>query len=235
MLRTIFFYIMVVPSYFIGTAITFCFYVFSKDRVHPFQLAARYWSSFLLFCAGVKVEVKGAKKVPLKEPVIYVSNHQGSADIMILLAKLPTLFRFIIKKELFKIPIFGWYLRKAGYLSVERGVGHKAHKLFSRSVEVLRSGENLVVFPEGTRSRSGKLGAFKRGSLLLAFKAGVKVVPVAISGSYDIQPHGSLLIRPRPVKLFIGDPVDLKGYGSRYEKALEDVRGTIAGLLERPD
>lgn len=233
-LRTVFFYIIVVLSYIIGSSITFICCFFCKDKIRPFQIAARIWSKCLLFCAGINVDVIGAKNVPKKEPLIYVSNHQGSPDILIFLANLPALFRFIIKKELFKIPLFGWYLRKAGYISVERGVGHKAHGFFSKAIKVLRSGENLLVFPEGTRTRTGKLGSFKRGSLLLAFKAKVRVVPVAISGSYFIQPHGSLLIKPTRVKVSIGKPVSLEKYGTKYEKALEDIRSTIEEMLGQP-
>jgi len=229
--RSIFFYLIVGLSFAIGTLITIPIAWFSRNKVRTYRFSARVWSKFLAFLSGIPVKIEGLDNVPKNEALVIVSNHQGAADIMILLAYLPAYFRFVIKKELFKIPFFGWYLRKAGYVSVERGAGEKAHRMFSEAEAVLKSGDNILIFPEGTRSRTGELQPFKRGSLLLAFRAKVRVLPVAIQGSFNILPPKSIFYNIVPVKVKIGKPVSLEKYGSNYEKALEDIHETIKDML----
>jgi 1-acyl-sn-glycerol-3-phosphate acyltransferase len=103
--------------------------------------------------------------------------------------------------------------------------------MFSQAEEALKSGDSILIFPEGTRSRDGKLQPFKRGSLLLAFKAKVRVVPVAISGSFHILPAKSIFYNIVPVSLKIGQPISLLKYGTAYEKALEDIHGVIQQMI----
>ena len=232
-IRSLFFYLTAVLGFFIGTALTILIALPARPdkKLKIYQNSALTWSRLLAFISGVPVKVQGLEHLKKDEPVVIVSNHQGAADILILLAYLPVYFRFIIKKELYKIPFFGWYLKKAGYISVDRGVGEKAHRMFSEAQEALRSGDSILIFPEGTRSRDGKLQPFKRGSLLLAFKAKVSVVPVAISGSFHILPAKSIFYNLVPVSLKIGKPISLLKYGSAYEKALEDIHGVIQQML----
>jgi len=218
-------------SFIVGTLLTVLLSWVSGEKTLTYQRSARLWAQFLGRISGIPVKMEGAENIPPKEAVVLVSNHQGAADILILLAYLPVYFRFVIKKELFKIPFFGWYLKKAGYLSVDRGAGEKAHKMFSEAEQVLKSGENILVFPEGTRSRDGKLQPFKRGSLLLAFRAKVKVVPIAISGSFNILPAQSIFYDKVPVKVNIGKPFSLEKYGTAYEKALLDIHEIIRRML----
>ncbi|MFH2034309.1 MAG: lysophospholipid acyltransferase family protein [Candidatus Margulisiibacteriota bacterium] len=230
-LRSILFYLVVVFSFPVGSALTCLASLAVKPASKAFRFVASRWSRLLVLISGVKITVSGKENVPRGEAVIFVSNHQGAADIPILLASIPVLFRFIIKKELFKIPFFGWYLRKADYLCVDRGAADKAHSFMSEAVNLLKAGQDLLIFPEGTRSRDGKLGEFKRGSLLLAFKAKVKIVPVAVSGSFDVFKGGSLLVNAVPVRVSIGKPISLEKYGSKFDKALEDVRSAIERML----
>lgn len=229
--RSFIFYAIAVLSFFIGTAITIVLSWFSKNKEHVYLRSARIWAKFLAFISLIPVKVEGLSNIPQNEPVIMVSNHQGAMDILLLLAYLPVYFRFIIKKELFKVPFFGWYLKKAGYLSVDRGVGEKAHKMFSQAENVLKTGKNILIFPEGTRTLTGQIQPFKRGSLLLAFKAKVRVVPIAVSGSFNIMPPKSVIFRLVPVTIKIGKPVSLEKYGSNYEKALEEIHDQIKNML----
>ncbi|MBI5699636.1 1-acyl-sn-glycerol-3-phosphate acyltransferase [Candidatus Saganbacteria bacterium] len=233
LLRSLFFYLTAVLGFFIGTALTILIALPARPekKIKIFQNSALAWARLLAFISGVPVQIEGLENLNKNEPVVIVSNHQGAADILILLAYLPVYFRFVIKKELFKVPFFGWYLKKAGYIAVDRGVGEKAHRLFSEAEDALKTGDSVLVFPEGTRSRDGKLQPFKRGSLLLAFKAKVKVVPVAVSGSFHILPAKSIFYNIVPVKVRIGKPISLEKYGSAYEKALEDIHGVIQQML----
>lgn len=228
--HTILLYLLTVLSFFIGTGITLCVVPFSKNRIGTFQTAARRWARFLMFFSGVKVITSGFENFPKNQPAILVANHQGAADIPVLLAYLPVRFRFAIKKELFSIPFFGWYLKQAGFFSVDREVILSAYKTLETIVEILKTGESVLIFPEGTRSRDGSLGKFKRGSLMAALKSGAPIIPLALSGSYNVQPRGTWLIHPAQVKLTAGKPIYIKTE-EEYNTKVEEVREVIAGML----
>lgn len=233
LLRTVFFYFMLVTTFFIGTTATILFSVFDTEdaRAKRFQRSAKTWARLLAFISGIPVRVEGIENVPKNEAVILASNHQGAADILILLACLPTTFVFIIKKELFKVPIFGWYLKQAGYVPVDRGTRRGAVEMFIDAEKKLKSGNSILIFPEGTRSPDGNLQEFKRGSLLLAFRAKARVLPIAISGSFNIMPKKSFVINKIPVKLNIGKPISLGQYGDDYNNANDDLYKIIKGML----
>lgn len=229
-IHSLFFYILLVLSYVIGTSITLLFVPFFKNKTRPFQIAARLWARFLIFCSGIKVKVSGIENIEKDKSYIIAANHQGAADILLALAYLPVYFRFAIKKELFKVPIFGWYLRKAGYFPVDRKLILSAYKIIETMNEITKSGDSVLIFPEGTRSRTGELGPFKRGSLLTALKSQTPVVPVAISGSFDLMPAGTFIIHPHPVKLSAAKPVYIKSQ-EEYEAKVAEIREAIAGML----
>jgi 1-acyl-sn-glycerol-3-phosphate acyltransferase len=229
-LRTVFLFLLVFVSYFVGIAITFCFIPFVRPRTRLFQAAAHHWAGVLGFFSGIKVEAIGLKNVPLNKPLILVANHQGAADIPVLLAYLPVRFRFAIKKELFKVPLFGWYLRQAGYFPIDRQVILSAYKTLDQIIKILKAGESVMIFPEGTRSRDGSLGKFKRGSLMAALKSGAPVVPIAIDGSYNIMPKGTYLVNPSRIKLSVGKPIYITDE-KEYDQKVEEVRAAIARML----
>ncbi len=229
-LHNFLFYLYVIISYFVGIAITLCFVPFYRDKTVPFQTAAHIWAKLLMFFSGVKVSTHGLENIPRDKALILVSNHQGAADIPILLACLPVRFRFAIKKELFSIPVFGWYLRRADYFPVNREMIFSAYKMVTTIVKILNAGGSVLVFPEGTRSRNGSLGEFKRGSLMAALQSGAPIVPIAISGSYDILPRGSRLFKPVKVKLSVGKPVYIKSE-EEYDRKVKEIRDIIAGML----
>jgi 1-acyl-sn-glycerol-3-phosphate acyltransferase len=231
LIHTILFYLLAGVSSVIGTTILLCFVPFAKQKNRPFLVAARIWSRFLIFFTGIKIRVSGLENIPRDKPVIIASNHQAAGDILLLAAFMPVPFRFAIKKELFKIPIFGWYLRKSEYLLIDRQLVLSAYKMVDAIADILKTGDSLLIFPEGTRTRTGELGKFKRGSLLSALKANVPVVPVAISGSYNIIPAGTWLINYCPVKLSVGKPIEIKSEAD-YNDKVEEVREAIARMLK---
>ncbi len=200
-----------------------------------FHRISKFWfKNVVIPVSGIKVEVSGLGNIP-KEAVIFASNHQSAADIGILLDYIPGSFKFIVKKEYFKVPIFGWYTALAGHLPVDREEGSEANKTLERAKAILKQGKSIMIFPEGTRSRDGKLGPFKRGSLKLAFETGRPIVPIAISGSYKILRSGSLLINAGTVTMKIGEPMNFavkdKISKQDYQEALDKVRNTIAAML----
>lgn len=236
-IRMIFFVMVAVIAFFVGTFITIFFVPFFKKRYRPFMFSARIWAKLLMFISGAKVTTKGISNVPKKGGYIFASNHQGALDILIHLAYVPRYFRFIAKKSLFDIPIFGWYMSLAGYVPIERDVATSAHRTMNGVAEVLSKNECILIYPEGTRSKTGELGPFKRGSLMAAFQSGASVIPVAIQGSYRMMPKNTYLIRPSNVQISFGKPIDLSMYKDikvskeDYEKELARLRSEIEGLL----
>ncbi|MFH1347590.1 MAG: lysophospholipid acyltransferase family protein [Candidatus Margulisiibacteriota bacterium] len=229
-IHSIFFYLITVISFVVGTTITLFFVPFSKSPYRPFQTAAHLWARFLAFFSGVKVKVSGLENIPRDKALILASNHQGAADILIVLACLPIRFRFAIKKELFKIPVFGLYLKKAGYFSIDRKMVLSAYRTVETIIKIIKEGESVLIFPEGTRTKTGELGRFKRGSLLAALKSGAPIIPIAISGSFNIMKKGSWLFNPCPVKFSVGKPIYIQSEAD-YDSKVEEVRETIARML----
>jgi len=237
LIHTIVFYIIAVLSFIIGTLLTIPFALITKEHHKPFQFSARWWSKFLMFASGAKVKITGLANIPKNEALIFASNHQGAFDILIHLAYLPRYFRFIAKAELFRIPVFGWYMSMAGYVPIEREVSTSAHRTIGGVSDALRKGDCVLIFPEGTRSKTGELLPFKRGSLMAAFQSGATVIPVAISGSYRMMPKKTFLINRVPIRISFGEPISFKKYvGCKptkddYENELVRLRNEIEKLL----
>lgn len=180
------------------------------------------WSPSILRLAGARVEV--ARMPPLPDgPLIFASNHESALDILALLATLPRPIRFIAKEELFRIPVFGWYLAIGGHVRVDRRNHSRALATLRRAGEIVRAGTSLIVFPEGTRSTDGRVHAFKKGPFVVAMEAGVPVVPVAISGAGRVTPKKQIAVVPGTIRIALADPVD-PGLCSDKDALLVEVR-----------
>ena len=206
---------------FIFVILSLTFYS-SGNAIHSI---GRLWSRILLFLSGVTVEIKGTENLLQDGPQILASNHQGAFDILALQAFIPMQFRWVAKKSLFKIPIVGWSMSLAGYIGIERERASSAYKSIEAAAERIKNGTSVLIFPEGTRSNTGKLLPFKRGGFLLATKSGVPVVPVSIQGTTDIMKKESILIRPGPVKIVVGKPIATSGMDEK--PLMEKVRKAI--------
>lgn len=199
----------------------------------PAHNVGRLWGRFVLWGSRVKVDVTGREHIPAGVPVVFASNHASQFDIPILYQVLPVQFRFLVKKELFKIPVFGAAMRRTGYIPIDRTRGKAALQSLREAADRIREGTSVVVFPEGTRSSDGRLSSFKVGGMILAIKAQCPVVPVAISGSHKILPKGSLRIRSGRVRVSIGPPVPtMNADGPRLKEELTaEVWEAIASML----
>ena len=192
----------------------------SGRLVHWF---ARWWARTLLRVGRIRVHLEGLENIPAGKPCVLVSNHASAADIPILFGSLPIQFRIIAKDSLFHIPVLGWCMRLAGYISINRTNPKKALRSLKKAARQIREGYPAVVFPEGTRSRTGELQPFKTGAFLLAIESGVPVVPVGISGSFEILVRGSIRIKPdAQVSVRIGPPIVTEGYASKDRRGLAE-------------
>ncbi len=191
---------------------------------------ARAWAKTLLFFAGVKVELQGeADAVKPDTPYVFMANHQSAFDIFVLLAGLPVPFRWVAKEELFKIPIFGPSMRRAGYIPINRDNPRDAIKSLNEAAQKIRDGVSVIVFPEGTRSEDGKLLPFKNGGFVLAIKSQAPIVPTALIGTFEIKPRGRFWVHPRTAFIRFGHPVETKGLKTRDK---EDLKARIFQTLQ---
>ena len=172
---------------------------------------ARVWARMLLGVSFIRVRVEGLEKLDPRGAYVFVSNHGSFMDIPALLAVLPQQFRFFAKKGLFRIPLLGTHLRRAGHLPVDRSSPRASLKTMLEAARIVGGrGVSLLNFPEGGRSAVG-LREFKEGPAYIAIKAGVPVVPVAIIGMRDLLPMGSIHLKSGKVVLRVGDPISTIG------------------------
>lgn len=229
-LHSAIFYLLLTLTFSMGTVLAHAVVLFSKSETQTFRNAARIWARLMLFCAGIRIKTAGLENIPRDGGVIFASNHQSGMDILLLLGYLPKNFAFAVKKELFKVPIYGWSMKRAKYFSINRETATSAYRTLEKIIGAVQQNDSVLIFPEGTRSKTGELGKFRRGSLLVALKAGAPILPVAISGSFNIIPWGTWLIHPHPVKLSVGKPISIKSEAS-YKDKLEEVRAAISKML----
>jgi 1-acyl-sn-glycerol-3-phosphate acyltransferase len=194
---------------------------------------ARLWGGTQLKTAGIKVILQGAAHIP-KPPCIFMSNHQSALDIYALLVALPVPFKWVAKRELFRLPFVGWTLKRAGHISLDRENPREAIKAIDNAARQIRAGANIVIFPEGTRSGDGQLLPFKKGVFTLALRAGVPIVPVGIQGSSALHPKASFIPQKKGViYINIGEPIIIEEMGSSAKtKVMLEVKASIERLIE---
>ena len=182
------------------------------EREGIYHRAARGWAHLLLSSARVSVTVEGTEFLSHAEAQVIVANHQSWFDILALFYVLPVELRFVAKKELFAIPFFGQTLRALGHVRLDRTnlkAAIEAYEVASHYIRVQKL--SVLVFPEGTRSRTGLLQPFKAGPFVLAIQSGAPIVPVYVAGTFGILPKGSIRVRPCPVHVSVGPAIPTTG------------------------
>lgn len=196
----------------------------------PIYRVGRFAIRVGLFLSGTRVVVEGA--APTDGNTVFMPNHASNLDAPVLFHALPSDFKALVKKELFKVPFLGTTLRLAGFVAVDRSARERSKEAVSRAVEALKRGQTFLIFPEGTRTRTGELGAFKKGAFIAAQEAGSRIVPIAVQGTAALLPRGGLRIRPGRVSVRILDPVDTGGYNLEdLDRLMAEVRGRIETAL----
>ena len=194
---------------------------------------ARLWARVLLRLTLSPVSVEGLEKLqplrrveatqgrPTRRPLaVYASNHLSYYDTPMLFAKLPFQFRILAKASLWKLPFIGWYLHRSGQVPIDQSSARAGVASLMRGVKTLESGLPLMLFPEGGRSATGELKSMVAGAAWMAIKAQVPLVPITLVGTYELLPIHTYALRPRPLKLIIGDPLPTTGLTTRDAEAL---------------
>lgn len=183
----------------------------------------KLWTNLVLFIYGIKVNVYGSENVDASHGKIYISNHASYMDIFVQLAKMPDNVRMIYKKEINKVPLLGWAMMAAGFISLDRENIRSAMKSLDKAAERVKKGLSVVIYPEGTRTLDGNIGEFKRGMFFLADKAQADIVPVSLSGTFELMRPGSSKVKPGIVNMVIGKPVKYR----KDKELLNEIRNTV--------
>jgi 1-acyl-sn-glycerol-3-phosphate acyltransferase len=196
---------------------------------------AQAWARALVFLSGCSLTVRGAENLSKYPVAVYASNHTSYMDTPVIFAALPFQFRILARKQLWPIAFIGWYLDRSGQIPIDTANPHASMSSLGGGVKALRSGMPIFVFPEGGRTATGELKPFLSGAAYLAIRAQVPLVPIALTGVYDLLPIHTRHFYPGELTLSVGEPIRTKGMTLRQTNELTaQLRLAIGGLLE-PD
>ncbi len=206
-------------------------YSFLIRDIGPLYRVAMWILHAGVAAGGIKIEVAGQENLPTGANCIFMSNHVSNLDPPVLLPCLPGRSSVLLKKQLMSIPVLGTAMYMAKFVPVERGHSVEAAKAsIAAAADALRSGLNILVFPEGTRSRDGRLSAFKKGPFFLAEETRAPIVPVAISGTQHMMSKGSFAIKPGLARVEFLQAIKPADFGTR-EELMAAVRSAVDAAL----
>jgi 1-acyl-sn-glycerol-3-phosphate acyltransferase len=190
------------------------------------------WARLLVKAAGIDVHVENADLLKPDQRYILVANHYSYFDIPVIFAAIPQPIRFLAKVSLFKIPIFGQAIGRAGFIPIDRKNRRTAVKSFDMAADRIRKGNTIVIFPEEGRSRTRELKPFQRGAFLLALKSQLPIVPIAVDGTFDVFRVGARKVTPGRVTVKVTEPIPTAGMTLKGKNVLaEESRRRIEMLL----
>lgn len=220
------------PVFFLATGLfgTLALLVSLFDRTGRSEhRIARLWARACLLAAGCKVAVRGAENLRKYPLAVYASNHTSFMDIPVVFASLPFQFRILAKIELWRWPFIGWYLNRSGQIPIDTENTHATLSSLGAGIKALRAGMPLFVFPEGRRTATGELNPFLSGAAFLAIRTQAPIVPIALTGGYDLLPMHSHHFYPVPLTLTAGEPIETKGMTLRQT---DDLTGRVRAAIE---
>jgi len=189
---------------------------------------SKVWAWVMLAVTWVRPVIKGREKIKKGQSYIIISNHQSQYDILALVTRLGIQFRWIIKKELRKVPLFGYALCASRNIFIDRSNTKQSIESINEGLKRLPLGTSVMVFAEGTRSPDGKIHPFKKGGFIMAIDNSLPILPVSVSGGRKILPKRSLVFSPGPMEVVVADPIDTTGYTRKeLEELMQRTRDTV--------
>jgi len=231
MMRTILFYTaMWVPIIF-GSPIALIYIILVKLGLGKFMegfihFGSSNWANMVLKTTGSSIKVEGLEKIPNEKGLCFIGNHQSAIDILIVLSVLPVTVGYIAKKQLLYYPFLNLWIVALRSVYIERGNIKKALKSIEKGVEFIKKGNPMIIFPEGTRSKSDTMGTFKSGAIKLATRAEATIIPLTISGSWHAWEE-NLQIQPAEIRFTIHEAVSTRGISVDERKALGNTLNKI--------
>jgi len=183
---------------------------------------SKIWAYIMLAVSFVRTEIKNKARIIKGQSYVIISNHQSQYDILALVTTLGIQFRWIGKKEVLKIPIFGYALYASRNIFIDRSNTASAIESINKGMDRLPKGAGVMVFAEGTRSADGRIQEFKKGGFMAAIMRKIPILPVTVNGSRRILPKGELVVKPGKVQVVVGDPIDTSGYTTAIVQELID-------------
>ena len=201
----------------------------NAEFVHRVQ---QFWSKSAFWLMFLPVSVDGTENIQPGQSYVFVSNHQSMFDVWLIYGWLPVIFKWLMKAELRKVPFIGTGCKAAGHIFVERRHAKASMESLHQVEQQLKGGICTVIFPEGTRTEDGQVGRFKRGAFQIALDLGLPVIPLSLSGCYEIMPKGRYFARIHRSHMHIGKPIDLKQFADPDEAIAAVREAVIAGIKE---
>ena len=232
--RPIYIMLLVINTILTGFMVILC--SFFDPSGNFVGLLGKTWSRLNLFLVGVCVRLTGLENISKGQPYIIMINHQSLFDVWALAGFLPIQMRWIVKKELRKVPLFGIACERMGQIFIDRKNPEQSHVELQVLKSKFKNGASAVFAPEGTRSPDGKLLPFKKGGFVMALRTGIPILPVTINGSRFCLPRSSIKFYPGVIRINVHKPVSVDGYTyDTKEKLMDLVRGTIEAKLDAAD
>lgn len=191
-------------------------------------MAVKATSWIALHAAGIRVTIKGAEKVDWSKAYVFMGNHQNILDGFVFALGIKKHIIGIEKKETLKFPIYGWLTQAWGNLPIDRSNPQAARDTIALAEERLKAGTSIAILPEGTRTKDGSVGPFKKGGFHLALNTGADIVPFTINGAYELKQTGDWRVRPGEIEMIFDHPIATRDYDKdAIEALMAEVRGVI--------
>lgn len=232
MMRSILFYTAMWVPIVLGSPIALIYIILVKAGLGGLlegfiHFGSSGWARMVLKTTGSTITIEGLEKIPNEKGLCFVGNHQSAIDILIVISVLPVTVGYIAKKQLLYYPFLNLWIVALRSAFIDRGNIKKALRSIEKGIEFIKKGNSMIIFPEGTRSKSDTMGVFKKGSLKLATRAEATIIPVTISGSWHAWEE-TLRIKPAAIKFTVHEAVPTKGISAEQRKALG---GKLSGII----
>ncbi len=223
-------YLIAIPLFLVLTVITAVGTVLTipwknSEAVHRFQ---QFWACSFCRLLFIRVEVTGLENIQKGQSYVFVANHQSMADVFTIYGWLPVIFKWIMKQELRKVPFVGAGCKAAGHIFIDRSSRTAAKNSIEKAKDVLQNGICVVIFPEGTRTKTGQVGRFKRGAFAIAGDLHLPIIPISLTGCYDVWPRGRAYATYGTIHMHVSTPMTAEEYNDEF---IEQVRqAVISGM-----